>query len=385
MIVRRLLATSPALLLAACAMPGYEIEDAGSNSPWYQGSDPRARDEATVDYEPKVTKITPDMIADMKSDTGPAYPSDMPRSEEPFRYRVGPGDVLNVVVFNHPELTNPAGTSESSESSGRLVNADGMLYFPFVGEIDVAGLTLDEIRRKLAEGLSRVIRDPQVDVRVSQYRSQQVFITGDIPRPCSVPVTDLPLTILKAFDACSTLAGSEGAVGIQSVSLIRDGEAYPIDLNAMYRTGDLVHLRDGDRLIVDDGASRIFVVGEFEDQVAAPFSAGGMTLADAIAAGQGLNLETADPGAIYVIRGFVGQEPTPDGEVRTLRKPHIYHLNASSVDSLILADQFPLQPRDVVYAAPAGLVNFNRALSQITPSLNLLFQSYLIYDRRGND
>lgn len=371
-----------ALFLAGCALPGYDLDDEGATSSWY-GSDPRAGGEP-VDYQPRVTPITPEVIRGLRTEADSAFPATEPPPRKPFRYRVGPGDVLNVVVFNHPELTNPAGTNEPAETAGRLVNADGMLYFPFVGEIRVAGLTLDEIRRKLAKGLSRVIRDPQVDVRVAKYRSQQVYITGDIPQPCAVPITDLPLTILKAFDACKSLAGSEGAVGIQNVSLMRDGEVYPIDLNAMYRTGELIHLRDGDRLVVDDGASRVFVVGEFQEQVAAPFSAGGMTLTDAIAAGGGLNLETANPAAIYVIRGFVDDEPDAEGGVRTLRKPHVYHLDAGSVSALILADQFPLEPRDVIYAAPAGLVSLNRALAQIAPSLDLLFRSYLLYDRNND-
>jgi len=62
-------------------------------------------------------------------------------------------------------------------------------------------------------------------------------------------------------------------------------------------------------------------------------------------------------------------------------KPNVYKLNMSDVGGLLLANQFQLKPRDVVFAAPASLVNFNRALSQITPSLNILLQSVLLYDR----
>ena len=369
------------LLIGGCALPGYDLNDHGANSPWYQ-SDPRA--EQAIEYEPEFTRITPDTVLEMQAGEQQSPPPKIAGSNKPQQYKVGPGDVLNVIVFNHPELTNPAGTDEASASSGRLVSANGVVFFPFVGEINVDGLTIDQIRRKLSRGLSRVIRDPQIDVRVAQYRSQQVFITGDIPQPCSVPISDLPLTILKAFDACESLAGSDGAVGIQSVSLVRDGERHPIDLNAMYRSGNLVYLRDGDRLVVDDSASRVFIVGEFNNQVAAPLSAGGITLADAIAAGGGIRLDSADPGSIFVIRGFVAETQSADGGVRTLRKPHVFHLDASSVDSLILADQFPLQPRDVVYAAPASFVSFNRALGQLTPTLDVLFRSYLLYDR-GRD
>lgn len=370
---------APLLFLTACALPGYELDDSGSNSPWYKG-DPRAQEE--VDYQPTVTRITPGLIGHMRQERARIPRPELPSAVSPYRYRVGPGDVLNVVVFNHPELTNPAGTSESLDSAaGRVVNADGNIFFPFVGETHVAGKTLEEIRRVLVEGLSRVIREPQVDVRVSQFRSRRVYITGDVPKPCAVPVTDLPLTILSALEACEGVSNEVGAVQLR---LLRDGEMHPVDLHRLYRSGEEFKLRDGDRLIVDNSASRVFIVGEFQTQTAAPLSGDGMTLADAIAAGGGLNLETADPGAIYVIRGFIDEDAMAEGELNTVKRPRMFHLDASSIDALILADQFELQPRDVVYAAPAGLVSLNRALAQITPSLDLLFRSWLIYDRSSD-
>lgn len=368
-----------ALALAGCALPGYELNDNGADSQWY-GDDPRARE--AIDYQPSVTRITPQLIERMRREHAGKPEAGLPAEPSPYRYRVGPGDVLNVVVFNHPELTNPAGTSESLDSAaGRVVSADGRIFFPFVGEIEVAGKTLDRVRQMLVEGLSRVIRDPQVDVRVSQFRSRRVYITGDIPKPCAVPVTDLPLTILSALEACEGVSDEAGAIQLQ---LLRDGEMHPIDLHRLYRSGEEFKLRDGDRLIVDNSASRVFIVGEFQTQTAAPLSGDGMTLADAIAAGGGIDLESADPGAIYVIRGFIDEDAMAEGELSTVKRPRMFHLDADAVDALILADQFQLQPRDVVYAAPAGMVSFNRALAQIMPPLDVLFRSWLIYDRRSN-
>ena len=171
---------------------------------------------------------------------------------------------------------------------------------------------------------------------------------------------------------------------MQNVILIRDGQSTPLDLNQIYSTGRPVPLRPGDRLLIDDSANRVFMVGEFTEQTALPYTTGGMSLNDAIADAGGVNLESADTSTIYVVRGFVDSVPERDGGVRTVLRPNVYKLDASNVSGLLLANQFKLQPRDVVFAAPASFVNFNRALALILPSVDLLFRSYLIYDRTSN-
>jgi polysaccharide export outer membrane protein len=365
-------------MASGCALPGYKSGAIGGGS-WYDfgGDDAATYDEELskqdIDYEPRVVKITPWLIRHQKEEQasrtlGAAQQKVSSASSEVTNYKIGAGDVLQVIVFGHPELTNPAGTTSSEGIQGQLVSADGTIYYPYVGEIKAEGMTLKELRQRLGKGLSEYIREPQVDVRVREYRSQRIYISGDIAKPCTVPFTDV--------------------VGVQNIILIRGDESTPLDLNQIYASGRPVPLRPGDRLLIDDSANRIFMVGEFSEQTALPYSTGGMSLSDAIADAGGVALGSADTSAIYVVRGFVDSQPTRDGGMQTVLRPKVYKLDASSVSGLLLANQFELQPRDVVFAAPASFVNFNRALALITPSLDLLFRSYLIYDRfdrRGNN
>lgn len=378
---------------AGCALPGWQL-DIEDDSPWYGSADPRhpsAQTAAPTQYDPIVHEITPSLIQRMQqkglSGSGPfTVQSKIPDgSDGPDAYRVGSGDLLSIIVYGHENLTNPAGT-QSVVSSGRLVDEDGEIFVPFIGELHVAGHTLDEIRKMITEGLSRVIRKPQVDVTVLRYRSKKVYVTGDISQPCSVPIRAVPLTVVAALEAClsrSTGGGSE--TSINAVKLVRNGEVYSLSLSRLYRHGnEPIILQAGDRLVVDDSMKRVFMIGQFSDQGAIPYSAGGMTLADAMMSVGGLNLSTADSSEIYVIRGVVEKHAGNQSSLAFNVQPHVYHLDASSVGALILANQFKLQPRDIVYAAPAPLVNFNRALSQIMPSLNLLFRSAVIYDNLAN-
>lgn len=415
------------VVLAGCSLPGYR-SSFSDDEPWYalggEAEAMYAEDVAVkteTDYDPIVIPITPSLLRhqaqqrkkqtlspEQQAVTAGGGTVDYQRTAE---YKIGRGDVLEVIVFGHPGLSGggggrsaavgsslTAGGTGSSlgalgEATGQLVDADGEIYYPYVGEVQAAGLSTKELRRKLTRGLSDYIRSPQVDVRVRQYRSQEVYISGDIAKPCTVPVTDVTLTVLQALDRCDTLEasvrgssqGQSNGAGVQNITLIRDGKSTPLNLNQVYATGRPIPLQSGDRLLVDDSPNRIFMVGEFEEQTALPYSTGGMALSDAIADAGGVQLATANTEQIYVIRGFVSSEHSANGGVKTTVRPKVYKLDASSAGGLLLANQFQLEPRDVVFAAPASLVNFNRALAQITPSLDILFRSFLLYDRSSSN
>lgn len=388
-------------LASGCALPGYSSNALDSGGSWYElgGDDVATYDEniakrESIDYEPRLVNITPSLIRQQRREEsqqtlGTAQQKVSSHLPEPTAYRIGAGDILQILVFGQQELNNPTGSNSNSGAQGQLVSADGMVYFPYAGDMKAAGLTLRQLRQKITQKISSYIREPQVDVRVLEYRSQRVYISGDIRKPCTVPISDVALTVLQALDQCDTFARSRGGeegggVGVQNVVLIRDGVSTPLDLNQVYATGRPVPLQSGDRLLIDDSASRVFMVGEFTQQIALPYSTGGMALSDAIADAGGVSLGTADTSAIYVVRGFVDSQPAPDGGLNTVLRPKVYKLDASSVGGLLLANQFQLQPRDVVFAAPASLVNFNRALAQLTPSLDILFRSFLIYDRSSS-
>lgn len=120
--------------------------------------------------------------------------------DSPYAYHIGPYDILNIIVWNHPELTTPTNQIATPEENGILVDEQGFVFFPFAGKVKVSGLTLDQARVALENKLKDYVRDPQLSVRVATFRSQQVQIVGEVMKPGVFPITDKPLSVMEAIN-----------------------------------------------------------------------------------------------------------------------------------------------------------------------------------------
>jgi polysaccharide biosynthesis/export protein len=343
------------LLSSACALaPGMKLDE--------RAAEDRGR---TKDKQYRVETVTPLLLEQLaRANPPPQYAPDPLASQAAgYTYRVAPFDVLNVIVWEHPELTIPAGEFRAAEQTGSTVAADGTVFYPYVGTVRVAGKTLGEVRELLSERLSRVIRNPQLDVRIITFRGKRVQVTGEVVQPGPVPITDVPL---RVQDAIAVARGFTPDAEPSAVSVARGGKLHYLDLQAFYENGEMSQnwlLQDGDVVNVGDRRqARVFVLGEVRTPAARPMIRRRLSLADALGDSNWLDPISANPAKIYVIRG-------------DLAAPRIYRLDAESPDALILATAFALQPKDVVFVATYELSRWNRVISQILPSINLLWQS----------
>ncbi|WP_163560103.1 polysaccharide export protein [Halomonas sp. NO4] len=352
--LRRRAGILPLLLvgsLTGCAMaPGGHID---------YDADPPSIDHL-VDIEP----ITPDLVADFRRQVNGDVASLMPpqlRSEiEDYEYLVGPGDILSIIVYDHPELTIPTGGERSAEEAGNVVQRDGSIYYPYIGRIRVEGRNVDEIRRILANRLAHFITDPQVEVRIAGYRSKKVYVSGAVGSPGTLPVTNQPLTIL---DAISAVGGASDTANWHQVVLNRGGRKEEVSLYALLRQGDHTQnrlLRDGDVLHVPTLESQnVAVMGQVRSPGNLTLGNERITLTDALARAGGVVETAAKPSGIFVIR----TQPPERDKIAT-----VYQLDISNATALTMGTHFPLQPQDVVYVTAAPISRWNTVISLLLPS-----------------
>ncbi len=280
-----------------------------------------------------------------------------------LEYRIGPLDMVQVVVWEHPELTSPMG---QYQPAGQKVTTDGKLFYPYAGEIQAAGLTAQELRTEITKRLSdKILNDPQVDVRVTGYHSRKAFVTGAVNRPGVVRFDENPMTI---SDMIANVGGFSELADPSFVQLRRGEKIYNIDYVRAFKDNiaiDRILVKPGDQLFVPlrsqmERDRKVYVLGEV-NRTGIVRMDNYLSLAEALASAGGVNAVNASPKDVYVIRN-TSQE-----------KIDIYQLDAKNALALAMADRFEMNPRDIVYVDASGIATWNRLLSLILPTMNAVY------------
>jgi len=185
-------------------------------------------------------------------------------------YVIGPEDLLTITVFDEADLTNKY-----------RVDSEGMVTFPLVGRIPASGLTIREFQDRLVERLSSgYIKNPQVRVEMDQYKSQSVFVIGEVRTPGKIVMSGT-MSLIEAL----ALAGSPTTAASSELIVIHPKKAKP---------GQGIVLQDGDTVFVPK-AQTFYITG----QVRSPGSyvlEPGMTILQAISLAGGLTERGSDRG-----------------------------------------------------------------------------------------
>ncbi len=275
-----------------------------------------------------------------------------------WTYLVGRGDILDVVVWSHPELTMPAGQDRTPQESGLRVQADGTFFYPYVGQVPAEGQTPEAIRETLTQKLAEFIPDPQIEVKVVGYNSQAVSVTGEVLKPSRLPLSTQPLTLLDAVDAAGGLSEEADAT---RVTIRRNGQVYAVDLqsflsdgvganNPIVRHGDVINIPKLQR-------QEAYLLGQIVNPSTIDLTTESLTLTQAVTRVGGLKESDADARGVFVFRRGEGNAIT------------VHQLDASNPVAYLIGAQFYLQPQDVVYVTTAPVSRWNKLISGILPSV----------------
>ncbi len=327
-------------------------------------------EEEPYDIYPRINvrPINPTLLSELQmSEPGAKTNKALDKEIGQYSYLIGKGDILNITVWDHPELTTPAGQFRSPGESGNVVHSDGQIFYPYVGKISVINKTVDEVRQLITDQLSQYIESPQIDVSVAAYRSQRAFVTGAVETPSVIPVTNLPLTLLDALnlsggmspdaDWRSVVLTTETSEGLKDelIDLYALYEKGDISQNRLIKHNDIVHIPRNDKL-------KVFVMGDVKTPSTQRMDRSYMTLAEALNNAGGINEETANPSGVFVLRASETEGMVAD----------VFQLDASQSAMLILSTQFKLQPLDIVYVTSAPVARWNRVISQLVPTFSIV-------------
>ena len=285
-----------------------------------------------------------------------------------LEYRIGPLDMVQVVVWEHPELTSPMG---QYQPAGQKVTTDGKLFYPYAGELQAAGLTAQELRAEITKRLSdKILNDPQVDVRVTGYNSRKAFVAGAVERPGFISFNENPMTLP---DAIAYAGGFSEKADPSLMQLRRGDKVYNINYLDAFNANlplERIIIKPSDQILVPalsetQKDQKAYVMGEVGRPGIVNIYNGKLTLAEALATAGGLQALNATARGIYVIRN------TSEKQI------DVFQLNAKNAMALAMADRFELNARDVVYVDASDLATWNRLVSLIFPSVNMVYYGAL--------
>jgi len=287
----------------------------------------------------------------------------------PESYKVGFGDVLFIYVYGETERLSAALARGAAINPifEKIVRDDGTIFYPNAGILEVAGKTVEEIRLILTDALSNVLNNPQVDVSVAEFNSQKIIVSGSFQKVGSVPVTTVPQTLTEVIANANPFgdSGNRPLGDLTSVKFTREGYTYDLDYEYLTRNSQIqnyIYLKGGDVIhLPDNSLSQVHVIGEASSPVSINLSRKNIPLSVALAKAKGLNQSTSKGKDVYILRpkDFEG-------------KPRIFKSDMSSPSGYLVAGEFNLQAKDIVFVGTAGVTSWSRFINQVLPFTNFI-------------
>lgn len=312
--------------------------------------------QSRVQEDVDIIRLTPQNIASFARPARGYVATSMPKGGD-WNYLVGPGDILDIIVFDHPELTLPAGPQRAAKDSGFRVQADGTFYYPFIGQVKARGRPLEAIREEVTRRLAEFVPEPQLEVRVAAFNSQSVVVSGEVKAPVRLEMTTSSRTLLEAI---SEAGGFTENADLRNVRVQRGRNFYHVDVEGFLKgglAGNNPMLRSGDVIsVLRKTPQEAYMMGEVATPAAVDLSLDTVSLTQALARQGGVRATRSDARGVFVFRNRNGRMT-------------VFQLETSSPTGLLLGTRFVLEPGDVIYVTRNPLQRWNDTISKLLPTV----------------
>ena len=280
-----------------------------------------------------------------------------------YDYKIGTGDVINISITDNEDI-----------DGSYTVSPNGDVTIPYVGQVVISDKTKEEAQQFINEVLKSFYKEPETIVKVEQYNSAFVYITGKITTPISILLSEQPVKILDALIKAGYITAQSS---YEKTALLRRGEkVFEINLYELLDENNTklnIYLKKEDVLhISETDTDNAYAFGEFT--TSGPLSVyKDLTLTEMLST-KGINKATAKTKAIYVMRE----------DVTKFLHIDIFKVNIENPSGLVAANKFYILPNDIVYIPNTKLVKWNAVISLLTPSASL-FKTYKPYIKEDDN
>lgn len=336
-----------------------------------------------------IVQLNPAVVNVLSSQTPPLLSALGDRMHDQVRGdRIGPGDVLQVSIFelgsglfgggssgglssggSNPLMSGAGpGTSVTSENlPPMVVDSSGAVDVPYVGRLQATGRTTTQLASAIRGGLRGQSQNPQVLVRITTDITNAVIVSGDVKKPGRDPLT---LAHERLLDMIAIAGGPDHAPEDTIVQLSRDGRTARIPLRTLQDQPDQnVTLVPGDRVQVTYRPRSFTVFGATSKVSETAFNTPELSLAEALARIGGPLDERADPNAVFLFRFEDRQAAVRLGlpmRPGTAPAPVVYKLDMMNPTSYFVAQKFAMKDKDLVYIANAKTNKFYKFFNLIS-------------------
>lgn len=294
------------------------------------------------------------------------------RSTSSAGTKIRVGDRLTVRIWESSPEGLFSTVEQKSSAIPVIVSNDGNINIPYVGNLPVAGLTVDQVRTDVANGLRGKAVDPEVSVILEKGGAQSVTVVGDSRAPGRF---DIPASGLRLLDAVAMAGGATKPTHDMEVSLVRGSSVARARLDEVVSTGNAnVWLQPRDTVQLLHNPRSFSAFGAVAKPSQYPFNTENVTLAEAISKVGGLDDKTADDSGVFLFR-FENRDRVKSTGVTlpdlTYSKgvPTIYWVDLNSPEAIFMTQAFTLRDKDVLFVANAPSTDLAKFIAIVAATL----------------
>src|SRR6516164_9656216 len=284
------------------------------------------------------------------------------------------------------EAIAAAGERRGATIPDQQVAPDGAIGIPYAGRVPAAGRTPAEVQQTIEALLASKALQPQALVIVKKSAANVVTVTGEVVAGAGVPLSPGGDRLLQVIAA---VGGAQAPVHEIFVRLSRDGVTAMIPFERLVADpAEDIYARPGDVLTLVRIPQTFSVFGATGRNTSITFDAEKLTLSEALAKSQGLRDDLANPKGVFLFRY------EPASIVRALDQPLAttthdgtspvaYRFDFSDANSYLIADQFPVRDKDIIFVADAGAVQIQKLFTVLQTVTGPVITGLLVC-RSGN-